>query len=310
MQLIIAILAAIFTFCVIMMLLAALRSEEIATGDRIGKLIKKPVRQDAEDENSKKKAERARRFKAGSKIASQLETAGILLKAEEFIMAWAAATLIPSGLVLFLHGSAITAFGLALVGAIVPPLVVSSARKRRLALFEKQLGDALGIIGNCLRAGFTFQQAMESISNEMPEPISKEFTKTLREMRLGVPMDVAMDSFVRRMCNDDLGMIVSAVLIQRQVGGNLAEIIDNVSVTVRDRLKIKGDVRVLSASGRISGIVIGLLPVFIIGILMVINPTYIMTFFDTTLGIILLMIAGLMEMTGFMLVQKIVSVKY
>lgn len=310
MPLAIAVLAAIFAFCVIMMLLAALRSEEIATDERIGKLIKKAVRQDADAVGEKKKAEKERRFKAGSKISSQLESAGILLRAEEFILVWAAATLIPSGLLLFFNGSAVTAVGLALAGAIIPPLVVSSARKRRLSLFEKQLGDALGIISNCLRAGFTFQQAMESISNEMPEPISKEFTKTLREMRLGIPMDAAMDSFVRRMCNDDLGMIVSAVLIQRQVGGNLADIIDSVSVTVRDRLKIKGELKVMSASGRISGMVIGLLPVFLMGVLMVLNPSYVMTFFDTTLGIVMLVIAGIMELTGFTIVQKIVNIKF
>jgi tight adherence protein B len=193
---------------------------------------------------------------------------------------------------------------------VIPPLLVSSARKRRLALFEKQLGDALGIIGNSLRAGFTFQQAMESISNEMAEPISKEFGKTLREMRLGVPMETAMDNFVRRMCNDDLGMIVSAVLIQRQVGGNLADIVDSISVTIRDRLKIKGDVKVLSASGRISGMVIGLLPVFLIGVLSLLNPNYIMAFFDTTLGMVLISLAGMMEIIGFLFVRKIVNIKF
>jgi tight adherence protein B len=204
-----------------MLVLAVLRAEEIATGNRIGKLIRKTARQSADDTGAKR-TQRKRRFKAGDKIASQLESAGILLRAEEFILAWAAITLVPAGLVLFFNGPEVTAVGLASIGAAIPPLFVSSARKRRLALFEKQLGDALGIIGNSLRAGFTFQQAMESISNEMAVPISKEFGKTLRDMRLGVPMETAMDNFVRRMCNEDLGMIVSAVLIQRQVGGNLA----------------------------------------------------------------------------------------
>jgi tight adherence protein B len=129
-------------------------------------------------------------------------------------------------------------------------------------------------------------------------------------MRLGVPIETAMENIVRRMNNQDLDMLVSAVLIQRQVGGNLADIIDNISVTIRDRLKIKGDVKAMSASGRVSGMVIGMLPVFLIGILMVLNPDYILTFFQTTPGIIMLCVAGTMELTGFMIVQKIVDIKF
>lgn len=311
MPLVISIIAAVFMFCAVMAVMAVLRREELATSERVGKLEKALAkRQQDTTEGIKPVAEKARRFKAGSKIASQLESAGIMLRAEEFILAWGAATVLPAGLLLFLGGSAVTGFALAAGGAIIPPLLVSSARKRRLALFEKQLGDALGIISNCLRAGFTFQQAMESIASEMAEPISKEFGKTLREIRLGVPMEDAMNNIVRRMQNDDLGMLMSAVMIQRQVGGNLADIIDNISVTIRDRLKIKGEVKVMSASGRISGMVIGLLPVFLTAVLMVLNPNYILTFINTTLGIIMLVIAGFMELTGFMIVQKIVNIKY
>jgi tight adherence protein B len=303
-----AILAALFIFCAVMMVLAWLRKDELIMDDRIGKLIKRTSKQQADALDRKKV--KTRRFKAGSKIAAQLESAGILLRAEEFILVWGVATVLPGGLILFFGGNPVTAVALALIGAVVPPLVVSTARKRRLALFEKQLGDALGIISNCLRAGFTFQQAMESISNEMAEPISKEFAKTLREMHLGVPMEAAMENIVRRMRNDDLGMLLSAVIIQRQVGGNLADIIDGISETIRDRLKIKGEVKVMSASGRISGLVIGLLPVFLTAVLMMINPNYILTFFESEIGVIMLVIACFMELIGFMIVNKIVDIKY
>lgn len=304
--------AAIFVFCALMLLLRSLMAEQIAMSARIGRLMKKVERTgDAAARGIRiRTKKKTTRFKASAQIAQQLESAGILLKGEEFLLAWAGLVLVPAGLVMFFGGSPVTAFGLAAAGAILPPLLVSSRRKKRLALFEKQLGDALGIISNCLRSGFTFQQAMESIATEMAEPISKEFAKTLREMRLGVPMETAMDNIVRRMNNPDLDMLVSAVLIQRQVGGNLAEIIDNISVTIRDRLKIKGDVKVMSASGRISGMVIGLLPVFLMGILMVLNPTYIMTFFETTAGIIMLCVAGCMELIGFMIVHKTVDIKF
>jgi tight adherence protein B len=303
--------AATLVFCVLTLLLRSLMAEQIAMGARIGRLMKRMRKLDEGDSQAKKTGRSLRiGFKAGDKIARQLESAGILLKAEEFIMAWAAATLVPAGLLLFFGVNQVTAVAFAAAGAILPPLIVSMRRKKRLALFEKQLGDALGIISNCLRSGFTFLQAMESISGEMAEPISKEFGKTLREMRLGVPIETALENIVRRMNNPDLDMLVSAVLIQRQVGGNLADIIDNISVTIRDRLKIKGDIKVMSASGRISGMVIGLLPVFLTGILMLLNPNYILTFFQSTAGIVMLCVAGFMELTGFLLVQKIVNIKF
>jgi tight adherence protein B len=305
MPLAIAVIAGIFAFSMLTLLLSSLLSEQIAMGNRIGRLMKQ-VRKPEDAQGTKKKARAIKiKFKAGDKLAQQLESAGIMLKAEEFILLWVAVTLIPAGLILFFGVSPVTAVGFAAAGAVIPPLVVSMARKKRLALFEKQLGDALGIISNCLRSGFSFQQAMESISGEMAEPISKEFAKTLREMRLGVPIEQAMENIVRRMQNQDLDMLVSAVLIQRQVGGNLADIIDNISVTIRDRLKIKGDVKVLAASGRISGMVIGLM-----GILMFLNPTYVLTFFQTKVGIIMLCVAGVMEFTGFFMVTKIVDIKF
>ncbi len=310
MPLVIAILAGVLVFCLFVAILAAVKREELAVSERVGRLARKIEKKQEEARGSALPEGVRRRFKAGSKIASQLESAGILLRAEEFILAWGAATVVPSGLVLLFNGSPVTAFALAAGGAITPPLVVSFARKRRLALFEKQLTDALGIIGNSLRAGFTFSQAMESISREMPDPIAKEFNKTVREMALGVPMEDAMTAMVRRMENEDLGMLISAVLIQRQVGGNLADIIDNISITIRDRLKIKGEVKVMSASGRISGMVIGLLPVFLIAVLMILNPSYIMTFISTPVGLGLLAVAAFMEFIGFFIVQKIVNIKY
>ncbi len=306
----IAILAGVLVFCVFVAVLALIKREELAVSDRVGRLARKIEKKQEEARGPALPESLRRRFKASSKIASQLESAGILLRAEEFILAWGAATVVPAGLVLMFGGSPVTAFALAAGGAIIPPLSVSIARKRRLALFEKQLSDALGIIGNSLRAGFTFAQSMESISREMPDPIAKEFNKTIREMALGVPMEDAMTAMVRRMENEDLGMLISAVLIQRQVGGNLADIIDNISITIRDRLKIKGEVKVMSASGRISGMVIGLLPVFLIVVLMILNPSYIMTFVSTPLGLGMLAVAGFMEFIGFFIVQKIVNIKY
>lgn len=301
----IALCAAALVFCLVVLLLGFLQREKLRIRARLDALAAP-----TSAEQAKRPKARQRESRVGGKLAAQLESAGILLRADEFVLLWAGATLLPAGLLLFFKASAVTACAIAAVGAVLPPLLVGNARRRRLLLFERQLGDALGIIGNSLRAGFTFQQAMDSIASEMPDPISKEFAKALREMRLGVPVETTLDAMVRRMHNDDLEMLVTAVLIQRQAGGNLADIIDSIAVTIKDRLKIKGDVRTLTASGRMSGSVIGLLPVFLTAVLMVLNPTYISSFFTTTLGILLLAIAVVMEAIGFLIVSKIVNIRY
>ena len=192
----------------------------------------------------------------------------------------------------------------------IPPLLINGNKKKRVSLFEKQFSDALLIIGNCLRAGFTYKQAMESIANEMPNPISKEFGKTLREVNYGVSMEKALSNMSDRLQNDDLDLFVTSVIIQRQIGGNLAEIIDNISETIKERIRIKSEIKVLTSSGRISGIIIGLLPLLLTGILMILNPHYLSTFFQTTLGMYLCGIAVVMWVIGFLIVRKIVNIKF
>ena len=302
----ISLIAAVLAFCLIVLVLAFMQRDKLRIRARL-EAMAAPA-QAARERKARPGRERSSRV--GGQLAGQLESAGILLRADEFVLIWVCVTVAPAGLLLFFKANPVTAFAVAAAGAVLPPILVSMARRKRLMLFDKQLGDALGIIGNSLRAGFTFQQAMDSIASEMPDPIGKEFAKALREMRLGVPVETALDNMVRRMNNPDLEMLVTAVLIQRQVGGNLAEVIDSIAVTIKDRLKIKGDVRVLTASGRMSGTVIGLMPVFISLILMFTNPTYIMTFFNTFIGIIMLCVAVVMETIGFLIVTKIVNIKY
>jgi tight adherence protein B len=151
---------------------------------------------------------------------------------------------------------------------------------------------------------------MANIAHEMPDPIAREFARTAKEIQLGNSMDTALDNMVQRVRSTDLMLTVSAVQIQRQVGGNLLEILENISVTIRERIKLKDDIRVMTASGRISSVVVGLIPVAIGGLLMLINPSYIQTFFDTPMGIGMLTAAAGMEIIGFLIIKKIVTIKY
>jgi tight adherence protein B len=248
--------------------------------------------------------------KALKKIANLLSLAAIPLRAEEFLVIWGIAALVPAGLVALFNFNIFVCIALVAAGVAVPPFLLQSAWRKRMSLFDKQLIDALAIIGNCLRAGFSFNQAIESIAQEMPDPIAKEFAKTIREIRLGFPMEKALINMMERLDNNDLELIVSAVLIQRQVGGNLSEILDTIANTIKDRLKIKGEIKVLTATGRTSGMVVGMLPVFLMGVLMVINPGYVSMFFNSAIGIAMLIFAAIMETTGFLIVKKIVNVKF
>lgn len=161
-------------------------------------------------------------------LSAELSLAGIRLRAEEFICIWAISAFLPAGLIILFGADWIVALGFLLLGATLPYLFVRRAKGKRLALFEKQLSDALMIMGNCLRTGLSFQQAITSIASDMPEPISKEFARVAKEVQLGVTLERALENMVERLGSKDFMLIVAAVLIQRQVGGNLSEILDGI----------------------------------------------------------------------------------
>lgn len=244
------------------------------------------------------------------KIGNDLSLANFPLRADEFVIIWATVAIVPAGLVALFNFNIIVIIALVGIFASIPPFILKRALKKRMVLFDKQLGDALTIMGNCLRAGFSFNQAIESIAHEMPDPIAKEFAKTLREIRLGLSMEKALVNMVDRLKNNDLELIVSAVLMQRQVGGNLSEILDSISDTIKERLKLKGEIKVLTATGRTSGIVVGLLPVFLMAVLMVLNPDYVGMFFNSAIGRGLVALGIILEITGFLIVRKIVDIKF
>ena len=243
------------------------------------------------------------------KLEDELYAASIMLRADEFIVIWLCLCILIPCLMLFLGANIIAYLAMLIICATGPIATVKIIKKKRLDKLDGQLVDALSIMCGALRAGFSFQKAMETISQEMPDPIAREFGRVSRECMLGMPMDFSFSRLIDRTRNKDLELICSAVLIQRQVGGNLAEVLDNVADTIRQRIKMKGDIKVLTASGTISGYIIGLLPVFLLLILMLLNPDYVNMFFTTNMGRIMLLVAGLLELIGFYFVKKVVSIK-
>lgn len=243
------------------------------------------------------------------RLEAELERADLPLKGEEFITITILSMFVPALLVLLITKNILFALLLVILGFALPNLKLKASQNKRMAQFNDQMADTLVMMANSLRAGFSFFQAMDLISKEMPAPISKEFGRVLREMNLGTPTEEALVKMGQRINSEDLDMVVTAVLIQRQVGGNLAEVLDKISHTIRERVRIKGEVKTLTAQGRISGVVIGLLPIGLLAAILVINPSYAMLLFTHPIGLVLLIGGAFSELIGMLLIQKIVDIK-
>lgn len=194
-------------------------------------------------------------------------------------------------------------------GGFIPKLWLKSAQKRKRKQFNNQLADSLLILANSLRAGFSLLQAMEMVGQEMPNPISGEFKLTLKEITYGTSTETALLHLAERVGSDDLDLLVTAVLIQRQVGGNLAEVLINIHATIQDRIRIHQEIKTLTAQGRMSGFIIAGLPFGIAAILTVVNPGYLKLLITHPIGLIMLGAGLVSECIGFIIIRKIINVE-
>ncbi|TMF24202.1 MAG: hypothetical protein E6I28_11480 [Chloroflexi bacterium] len=179
----------------------------------------------------------------------------------------------------------------------------------RLNAFNKQLPDTIVLLSNSLRAGSSFLQSVELVSRESPAPMGPEMGRVVREVNLGLGMEEALANMVRRIKSDDLDLMVTAIGVQQQVGGNLAEILDTIAFTIRERVRIKGEIRTLTAQGRYSGYLVAFLPVGIAVTLNFINPEFMQPLFTETLGRILLGTGLVMMFIGFTAIRRITDIK-
>ncbi len=239
----------------------------------------------------------------------ELLRAGLPLKAEELLSIQFIGFVTLFSMSYYASQSMSVSLILGSLGWILPGIIVKLRRTKRYKLFNEQLGDGIVLISNSLKAGYSFLQAVDSIATEMPPPISDEFKKVLKELRLGVDTEKALENLLERVDLEDLELVVTAVMIQREIGGNLSEILDNISGTIRGRIKLKGEIRTLTAQGRISGIVISMLPIALGGVLFVINPEYIMTLFRNKYGLIIVGVSILNQIIGAIAINKIVKIE-
>ena len=197
----------------------------------------------------------------------------------------------------------------ALLGYFLPRMWVGRRIGSRLNAFNKQLPDTIVLLSNSLRAGSSFLQSIELVSRESPAPMGPEMGRVVREVNLGLSMEEALSNLVRRIKSDDLDLMVTAIGVQQQVGGNLAEILDTIAFTIRERVRIKGEIRTLTAQGRYSGYLVAFLPIAIMITLNFINPEFMQPLFTELIGQILLVVGAIMMSIGFFAIQKITNIK-
>jgi tight adherence protein B len=258
----------------------------------------------------------------GASLAREIARADLKLKVSEYLMIWAGVTI---GVPILMAVGSLGMPGLrnpivllvgALVGFMLPRFWLGRRKSGRINAFNKQLPDTITLIANALRAGSSFLQAIELVVRESRPPISTEFGRVIREVNLGLAFDVALENMVRRVRSDDLELMATAISIQHTVGGNLAEILDSIAFTIRERVRIKGEIRTLTAQQRLSGYVVGFLPIGLAGFLFIAAPQFMQPLFDDRVsliglpaGVIILFVGGFMMFMGFMIIRRVVDIE-
>ena len=244
----------------------------------------------------------------GEKLDAQLEAAGVSLRSGEFVVATVGAGLVGAVLGAAVLQNVLLAGVIGVLGTVLPTLMLRVALSRRADKMREQLPDVLTIIASSLRAGHSFLQALDTVAREIPAPADVEFQRLVAEIRLGRPAEDALEALADRVGNPDFRWAVLAVNIQREVGGNLAEILDNVADTLRERATIRRQIKVLTAEGRLSAWVLAILPFAIALYMFAVNPGYISMLFTTQLGLFMLGVAGVMMVLGILWMRKIVDI--
>lgn len=253
------------------------------------------------------------KFSWGQGLSRELARADLKLRAGEYIAVMLIAAF-GLGFVAWWFGGRQMLSGLigAVIGFFLPRLYVGREQGARLRRFDGQLGDMLNLMVNGLRAGYSTMQAMEAVSRELPTPISDEFRRVVQEMQLGVPMERSLDNLTRRIPSKDLDLVITAINVQREVGGNLSEILDTISHTIRERVRIKGEIRVLTTQVMTSGKMIAMMPVGLAGALYFLNRDYIGRFWQPEtrfMGIPLVIASILLVCFGYFVMTRIANIE-
>jgi tight adherence protein B len=301
----------------------SISSEQSLVEERLGRFVDDDQRQDssAGEEASRSIVtewmnRRVASSSRGDRVARELARADLKIKVVEYYAIVFMSTVVVAVIAFLIQPQIASPVIGGVVGFFIPRFYVRRQQVARLNKFNDQLADMLNLMVNGLRAGYSTMQAMEAVSRELPTPISDEFRRVVQEMQIGIAMDKAMENLLRRIPSEDLDFVVTAINVQREVGGNLAEILDTISFTIRERVRIKGEIRIMTAQVRTSGAVLSLIPVFLAIALWFISPQYIGTFFASSpstpqplCGIIAVGTIVGMIVAGYFVMQKIADIE-
>jgi tight adherence protein B len=249
------------------------------------------------------------RFEVFNQLQELLRQAELRIVVNTFILGSLIIGLIV-GTVVFLFTDSLFVTLVSMSLATLTPLFwVLRRRRRRFRLILEQLPDALELIIRSLQAGHSFSSALQMVATEMPDPIAREFGKAYEEQNLGLSLKIALENLVERLPILDLKLCVTAILIQREVGGNLSEVLHNISHTIRERFRIQGEIRVKSAQARLSGYVVSALPFVLFFILNIANPKYLRTLYEHPAGMQILGTAIVLQLIGWLIIRRIIKIE-
>jgi len=244
----------------------------------------------------------------GADLATQLARANLKITVGEFMAATVILVLAAGGGMYIWRRDIVAAAITCVVAFFAPRMYISLLRGRRLKAFNDQLSDTINMMVNGIRAGYSVLQAMEAVSQEMGPPISVEFGRVVKEVQLGLNVEQALANMLRRIASDDLDMMITAINVQREVGGNLAEVLNSISFTIRERIRIKGDIQALTSYGRGAGNLLTAVPIILSVIIYLITPEFMSQLFTDPCGWMMLGLAGAGILAGYFIIKKIVDI--
>jgi tight adherence protein B len=244
----------------------------------------------------------------GDRLQLELVRAGLKIRPSEYLGTIALSTVIFGLTGFLLPGYRLAVPLLAALGFCWPQVMVKTLIGGRIRKFESQLADALTLIASSLRSGYSFLRAVQVVAQEMPEPIAEEYRRVVAESNLGVPTEQALGHMVERVPSYDLDLVVTAVNIQLQVGGNLAQILDTIASTIRERVRNQREIAALTAEGKLSGFVCAGMPPIMAAIMTTLNPDYMKPLFSESLGLMMIGIALALQILGALVIKKMLAI--
>lgn len=241
--------------------------------------------------------------------ARELARADLKLTVSEYVLISIGVVLIGFIIAALATGSLLFGIAMGAAGFYLPGLYVKFRQRARLRAFNARLGDTITMLANSLRSGYSLPQGMDMVAREQPPPVSDEFGRVVREIGLGLSTEEALANLVRRVPSEDLDLMITAINVQHEVGGNLAQILDAIGLTIRERVRIKGEINSLTAQVRYSGYVVALMPIILSVILFFLRPDYIGYLFKNVCGWSMVIAALVFIFLGFIAMRKIADIE-